>query len=165
MSLIEAVARPLVVLGFDYGLRRIGVAVGQMITGTATPLETLEQHAGKIDWDGIEAQVNAWNPDAFVVGLPGGPPDAARELKTAIGDFRRALAARFERPTHTIDEAYTSIEAYHHIKTNRQNARAHRRANPGSVHPERMNKGAIDKVAAAILLEAWMTDARSRQRP
>jgi len=160
VSLIEAVARPLVVLGFDYGLRRIGVAVGQMITGTATPLATLEQHAGKVDWDGIQAQVNAWNPDAFVVGLPGGPPDAARELKTAIGGFRRALAARFERPTHTIDEAYTSVEAYHHIKTNRQNARAPRRVNAG-----RMNKGAIDKVAAAILLEAWMADARSRQRP
>jgi len=160
VSLLQAVARPLVVLGFDYGERLIGVAVGQMITGTATPLATLEQHAGRIDWDGIEVLVDAWNPDAFVVGLPGGPPDAARELKTAIGGFRRTLEARFEKPTHTVDEAYTSVEAHHHIKTNRQNARAH-----GRVNPRRVNKGAIDKVAAAILLEAWMADPRSHQLP
>ncbi|MGH8501499.1 MAG: Holliday junction resolvase RuvX [Gammaproteobacteria bacterium] len=146
------VARPCVVLGFDYGARRIGIAVGQMITDTATPLATLDQRAGKPDWHGIAKLIDTWNPDALVLGLPGGPPQAASEVKARIRAFRHELEKRFGLPVHMADEAYTSVEAYHRIKSNRQAAQT----------PKRINKDEIDKVAAAILLEAWMSNARSR---
>ncbi|MGH6612537.1 MAG: Holliday junction resolvase RuvX, partial [Burkholderiaceae bacterium] len=81
---------------------------------------------------------------------PGGPPEAARQLKATIGAFKRALEVRFELPVHSVDEAYTSVEAYHHIRTNRQ----------GRKTPGRIDKHEIDRVAAAILIEAWMAEAR-----
>lgn len=148
------IARPSVALGFDYGVRRIGVAVGQMITGTATPLITLQQRGGQPDWKAIAALVQEWKPSALVLGLPGGPPEAARQLKAAINAFQHELEARFELPVHTVDEAYTSVEAYHHVKTNRQSEKT----------PKRIGKQEIDKVAAAILLEAWMSNARPRRQ-
>lgn len=152
-SLSAFTARSSVVLGFDYGLRRIGVAVGQMVTGTATPLTTLQQRDGEPDWNGISALIHEWEPDALVLGLPGGPPAAARQLKAAIGAFQHELGVRFELPVHSVDEAYTSVEAYHQIRMNRQ----------GRKTPKRIDKHEIDRVAAAILIEAWMAEARSRQ--
>ena len=57
-------------LGFDYGPRKIGVAVGQTVTGSATPLTTLRSRGERPDWPGIEALVREWQPSAAVVGLP-----------------------------------------------------------------------------------------------
>jgi hypothetical protein len=57
-------------LGFDFGQKKIGVAVGQTITGTATPLTTLRNRGRTPDWPAIEALIREWQPDAAVVGLP-----------------------------------------------------------------------------------------------
>ncbi len=138
-------------LAFDYGQRRLGVAVGQMITGTATPLTTLQCRAGEPDWAAITALAQTWKPDAIVVGLPGGIHDSAREIKAAIAAFRRQLEERFGLPVYTADEAYSSVEAYACLKEQR-------RAQSAS---KRIRKGDIDRLAAAILLEAWMSSHRA----
>ncbi len=141
--------RPALVLGFDYGLRRIGVAVGQMVTGTATPVTTLPCGKTSCDWAAIAELVHAWKPDALVVGMPGAEHEGARAIRSAIATFMRQLETRFGLPVHAVDEAYTSTEAYQRLKTERQA----RRKGKG------INKRDIDRLAAAILLEAWMADA------
>jgi putative Holliday junction resolvase len=140
-----------ILLAFDYGKRRLGVAVGQMVTGTATPLTTLQRRANRTDWAAIAALVQTWKPDAMVVGLPHGIHDDTHEIKAAIAAFRRQLEARFELPVYTADEAYTSTEAYAHLKERR------RAQNDG----KRIQKDEIDCLAAAILLEAWMSAHRT----
>jgi putative Holliday junction resolvase len=138
---------PRVVLGFDYGARRIGVAVGQLITGTATPLTTLSGLADGCDWASIAALIQTWQPDALVVGMPGADHEGARAIRAAIATFHRELEARFRLPVYTVDEAYTSVEAYARLKTSRR-ARAKSKA---------IDRSEIDRMAAAILLEAWMS--------
>jgi putative Holliday junction resolvase len=140
-----------ILLAFDYGKRRLGIAVGQMVTGTATPLTTLQRRAERTDWSAIAALVQAWKPDAMVVGLPHGIHDDTREVKAAIAAFRRQLEERFELPVYTADEAYTSTEAYARLKERR------RAQNDG----KRIQKDEIDCLAAAILLEAWMSAHRT----
>jgi putative holliday junction resolvase len=134
-------------MAFDYGERRIGVAVGQMITGTASPLTTLRCRADGPDWEAIAALVQAWRPDALVVGQPGGEFEGAHKLRAAILEFKAQLASRFALPVHTADEAYTSVEAYARLKIRRRT----------QSHGKRIAKDEIDRLSAAILLEAWMS--------
>jgi putative holliday junction resolvase len=137
-----------IVLGFDYGESRTGVAVGQMVTGTATPLTNLQRRADGLDWTAINALIQAWKPAAIVVGLPVAEYVGARAIKASIAGFRRELTARFGLPVYTVNEAYSSVEAYQRLKT--------RRAQRDG---KRIHKGEIDAMAAAILLEAWMSNA------
>jgi putative Holliday junction resolvase len=148
-SLSECLRHRSVVLGFDYGERRTGVAVGQMVTGTATPLTTLRRRADGPDWSAISALIEAWKPDALVLGLPGAEHEGARAIRAAIADFQRQLQTRFGLPVYTADEAYSSTEAYQRVKAQRR-ARRHGKA---------IDKSEIDRVAAAIVLEAWMSSA------
>jgi putative holliday junction resolvase len=140
-----------ILLAFDYGNRRLGVAVGQMVTGTATPLTTLQRRAEGTDWSAIAALVQTWKPDAMVVGLPHGIHDDTHEIKATIAAFRRQLEEQFELPVYTADEDYTSTEAYARLKERR------RAQNDG----KRIQKDEIDCLAAAILLEAWMSAHRT----
>jgi putative holliday junction resolvase len=140
-----------VVLGFDYGARRIGVAVGQIVTSTATPLTTLRCGVTGPDWVAIAALIDIWKPDALVVGLPGTEHTGAVAIKSAIAAFQQELEARFGLPVYTVDEAYTSVEAYERLKTKRRVR--------GSA--KIIDKGEIDRLAAAIFLEAWMSSTPS----
>jgi putative holliday junction resolvase len=86
---------PQTLLGFDFGTRRIGVAVGQRVTGTASALTTLAARDGQPDWAEIARLIDTWHPDALVVGLPlaldGGHSDVTR----AAERFARRLHGRF----------------------------------------------------------------------
>jgi putative Holliday junction resolvase len=134
-------------LGFDYGEHRIGVAVGQMITGTARPLATLWRRTDGPDWTAINTLIQTWKPAALLVGRPGAEHERARAIIAAIAVFERQLRTRFGLPVYTEDEAYSSVEAYQRLKT--------RRVEAGRKH---INKAEIDAMAAAILLEAWMSN-------
>lgn len=142
---------PSVVLGFDYGERRTGVAIGQMVTGTATPLITLPNRAGDPGWKAIDALIQTWKPDALVVGLPGARHAGARKIRAEIAAFQCQLEVRFGLPVYTVDEAYSSTDAYEHLRMQKR-ARSKGRA---------IDKGEVDRVAAAIVLEAWMSSASS----
>jgi putative holliday junction resolvase len=138
---------PATVLGFDYGERRTGVAVGQMVTRTATPLATLSRRTGGPDWAAIGALIQAWKPAALVVGLPGAQHEGAQNIRAAITAFKRQLEKRFGLPVYTVNEAYSSLDACQCLKM-RPRARG---------KGQGIDKGEIDRVAAAILLEAWMS--------
>lgn len=94
-------------LAFDFGTKRIGVAAGNTVSGTATPLGTFGAAAGHR----IAELIAEWRPDALVVGIPRHPDGAPHDLTRRAERFARQLAARFELPVHEVDERYTSVEA------------------------------------------------------
>ncbi len=129
-------------LGFDYGTRQIGVAVGQMITGQARELCVLKAQNGVPDWPQIEALLKEWQPDALVVGLPLNMDGSPSEMSERAEKFARRLHGRYQLPVHTHDERLTTYEA----KGQRlaQGQRGGYRERP------------VDAIAAALLLQGWL---------
>jgi len=137
------------VIGFDFGLKRIGLATGQTITGTASPLTTLNSVDRSPDWRGIESQIREWRPDALIVGIPYLLDGNASEMTRAAIDFSRELEQRFKLPVFTIDESLSSYAAEEQLKQ--------------SMKLAKHNKHEIDRMAAAIIVQRWL-DQRPDQR-
>ena len=127
-------------LGFDYGPAKIGVAVGQMLTGTATALETLRAVKQNPDWEGISRLIEAWKPDRLVVGLPFNMDDTESELAVRVRRFARQLEGRYRLPVVLVDERLTSLGA--------------REAIQGRL--KRIEQ--LDAVAAKLILETWLSE-------
>jgi len=119
-------------MGFDYGTKKIGVAIGQLLTNTATPLAIVKANNGKPDWASIGNLVNEWQPKRFVVGLPINMDDSESEMSLKARRFSRQLNGRFVVPADTMDERLSSFEV--------RNAR----------------KDAIDDLSAVVILESWL---------
>ncbi len=98
-------------LGFDYGLARIGVATGQTLTGTASPLVALKANDGIPVWDDVERLLNEWKPDALVVGLPLHADGTESEMAIRAKKFGQRLHGRYGLPVHYIDEFESTREA------------------------------------------------------
>ncbi len=130
------------VLGFDYGPRKIGIAVGQTLTGTATALQTLRAVRNKPDWDGISESIETWQPDALVVGLPYNMDDTEAAMASGARRFARQLEGRYRHKVYLIDERLTSLEARHVM--------------PGRIK----NIEDLDAVAAKLILETWLSEYR-----
>ena len=130
------------VLGFDYGEKRIGIATGQTITRSASPLTTLSAVNNKPDWAGIEKLILQWQPDALIVGLPMMLDGSKSEITEKAERFCRQLEGRFHLPVHTINEALSSFEAEQLLQENSKIGQH--------------NKQEIDKMAAAIIVQNWL---------
>jgi len=100
-----------IVMGFDFGTSKIGVAVGQAITGTATPLTILKARDGIPDWQQVEKLIKEWQPSKLVVGLPLNMDDTPSEMSRLAEKFARKLSGRFNLPSETVDERLSSFEA------------------------------------------------------
>ena len=94
-------------LAFDFGTRRIGVASGTRLLGSAEPRGTVRSG----DFDAIAALVKTWQPDALVIGVPRHPDGAPHEMTTKAQNFGRRLSGRYHLPVFEVDERYTSVEA------------------------------------------------------
>ena len=136
-----------VALSFDFGRARIGVAVGEAVTGAARPLRTLSTRQQRPDWDAIARLIAEWRPDWLVVGVPRHADDTDSAMTTAALRFSRQLHGRFHLPVATMDERLSSWEA-----EQREFAAAGRRPGKDAV---------LDAQAAAIILESWFNDLRS----
>lgn len=134
---------PFTILTFDYGERRIGVAVGNSLTGTATPIATLTSAAGP-DWRAIDALIAQWAPQALVVGMPVNPDGGRHPLADRVAAFVAELDARHGLPVQTVDERYTSAAAESGLRE--------RRAHGG----RRIRREEIDSMAAALIAETWL---------
>ena len=121
-------------LAFDFGTRRVGVATGNALTGTASPLTTLSAQGDAL-LAAIAALIDSWRPDALVVGVPFHPDGAAHANTARARRFARALAARFGLPVHEVDERYTTTDA------------------------KRAGAADLDAAAAAIVLEQHLASA------
>lgn len=130
-------------LGFDYGKHRIGIAVGQDITGTATALCTLGCPDGRPDWDRISRLIGEWSPGALVVGLPLHADGSDSAMTRAARSFARELETRSRLPVYSMDEHLSS----HAAKELQREA-------PGN------DRDGIDAIAARIILQNWLDTAR-----
>ncbi len=130
------------VIGFDFGLRRIGVAIGQTITQTATPEVIVASKDGKPDWQHITELFEQWKPVAIVVGLPMRLNGEGQALTQPARKFGQRLSGRYNRPIFYIEEQLSSIEAENRIK------KTTKKKNNEIQH--------IDDHAAQIILQNWL---------
>ena len=136
------------VLGFDFGLKRIGLATGQTITGTASPLVTLQTVNHTPDWNSIEKHIRQWRPDALIVGIPYLPEGGESDITRAARNFSKELEQRFNLPVYNIDESLSSVAAEEHLKQD--------------MKISKHNKHEIDKMAAAIIVQSWLNSQQDR---
>ena len=130
-------AEPNTLIAFDFGERRIGTAVGQTVTRTATPLETIPVRREKPDWSAIDRLIGAWKPDALVVGLPLNMDGTEQRITAQARRFANRLHGRSRLPVHLADERLSTREAWTRLVES-----GSRRDGP-------------DPVAAQVILEGW----------
>jgi putative Holliday junction resolvase len=106
----RSTSRPQTFLAFDFGAMRVGVATGNSLTRSATPLSTLKE-TGDARFAAIARLISEWQPDALVVGVPLHPDGAPHDNTRRAQRFARQLHGRFKLPVHEVDERYTSVEA------------------------------------------------------
>jgi len=135
---------PGTIVAFDFGLRRIGVAVGQDITGSASPLGIVSNGENGPDFDHIAALVKEWRPSRLVVGMPLHIDDRPGDLEPIIVEFVAELE-RFKLPIDRVDERHTSQEAEQLLKKARQ-----------SGSRGRIKKEHIDSAAAVMIAERYL---------
>ena len=151
------------VLAFDFGTKRIGIAVGQDLTKTASPLTTIrlssntliKDLANTFDWSAIDEIVKDWQPQALVVGLPlradGGESDVTRGAKA----FGEQLQKRYNLETYWVDERLTSVEAERMIAASPGGGKLNRKSRNKSRASKAQNKEEVDRMAAKLILESW----------
>lgn len=132
-------------LAFDFGLRRIGVAVGDCAHGTASALATIVSGGRAADLDAIARHVDEWRPARLIVGRPSNMDGTASTLTASAERFARALGKRFELPVDLVDERLTSVEAQDMIRNARRAGRK-RRARAEDV----------DRLSAQVILRSWL---------
>lgn len=126
-------------LGFDYGERRIGVAIGNTITRTARPLTTIEHRSTDECFEKIAALLREWQPARLVVGVPYHLSGDAHAMTVSCTRFANRLHGRFGLPIHTVDERLSSAEA-------------------SAQHRGLANKIRIDAEAATIILQQYFEE-------
>lgn len=139
-----------VMLGFDFGTKRIGVAVGNAITGNAQALTTLHHSnadGGGPDWQGLTRIVSEWRPGALVVGLPLARDGSSQPMTENARHFMAQLGEHFDIPVHAMDERFSTIEAMERLRT----------ARASGSRGKRLAKGDSDAMAAQVILEGWLT--------
>jgi putative Holliday junction resolvase len=142
------------ILAFDFGLKRIGIAVGDTLTGTAAPRPAARARAGAPDWESIGRELRAFSPGRLVVGAPYNVDGTAGALLPSARRFAAELRLRFALPVSLIDERFSSLEAGAELKTQRT------RGGRG-----RMRREHIDSAAAAVILERWLSGESGEELP
>ncbi|MBO2627902.1 Holliday junction resolvase RuvX [Shewanella algae] len=99
------------VLGFDFGTKSIGIAIGQQLTGSASPLTSIKAVDGIPDWQQIAALIEEWQPDLVVVGLPLNMDGTEQEMTQRARKFANRIAGRFGVKVATQDERLTTADA------------------------------------------------------
>ncbi len=121
------------VLAFDFGLARIGVALGNTVTQGARPLAIIEAKTNVAKWEGIQKELDAWVPAILIVGVPRHPDSTAHEMTQRALRFARQLAGRTGLPLYTVDERYSSVLVEEGTKK-------------------------IDDASAAVILQQWFDE-------
>lgn len=131
------------VMGFDYGTKRIGVAVGQKVTGTANAVGIIKARDGIPNWDQLDALIKEWQPSLFVVGLPLNMDDTMSDMGVTASRFARRLHGRYHLPAEMMDERLSTFEARSVLQESKDN-------------PSAGDSDALDAIAARLILESWL---------
>lgn len=130
-----------ILLAFDFGMKRIGVAVGQTVTKSARPLDTLLAKKGLPDWQLLDKLVKKWSPDAFVVGIPLNMDGTPQSITVEAQKFAASLGERYVLPVFEMDERLTTKDAKERLF-----------AEGGY---KALQDGQVDRVAAQLILQNW----------
>jgi putative Holliday junction resolvase len=135
------------VLGFDFGLRRIGIAAGQFITKTATPLAAISAKQGIPNWQEVAKLIKEWQPQALLVGIPLLMDDNEQPITENARQFAMSLK-QFNLPVHEVDERLSTREA---------------RSRLSEINEfKNMNHRKVDSMAACIIVETFLNDIEKR---
>ncbi|MDH5300889.1 MAG: Holliday junction resolvase RuvX [Gammaproteobacteria bacterium] len=137
------------VLGFDYGRLRIGVAVGQTLTASASPLCVLKARDGQPVWDEVEALLKQWQPDALIVGKPMHMDGNPHEVTVAATKFGNRLHGRYGLPVFMVDERLSSVEAEEQLRDLSDRKRS--------------GKIELDSMAAKVIVETWLAQQQGNE--
>lgn len=129
-------------LGLDFGLKHIGVAVGQTITCSARPVTTISATDGRPDWVACDALIREWQPERLIVGLPLNMDDTLSDMAKRAQRFANRLNARYKLPVEMRDERLTTVDA-----------------RSSSDDPDLRHA-----IAAQLILEAWLEDPANQRR-
>ena len=129
------------VLAFDFGEKRIGVATGETLLGSAHPLTVIHASSNDDRFAAIGKLVDEWRPERFVVGLPTHADGAPHAMTRLASKFGERLARRFALPVSFADERLTSRDAEARLRETGRDARA--------------AKAVVDAVAAQLILQTW----------
>jgi putative holliday junction resolvase len=130
------------VIGFDFGQKRIGVAVGNNISKTAQALITIDSSSNNQKFEAIQKIIEEWQPISIVVGVPFNVDGSEHKVTNLSKKFAKQLEQKYSLPIHLIDERYTSIEASHEIKDKKVDLKK--------------KKLLIDQIAAKIILQSYL---------
>jgi putative Holliday junction resolvase len=139
------------VLAFDFGTRRIGVAVGNRIVGMAHPLTTIDSDANAARFAAIAALIDEWQPDVLIVGRPVHADGTAHEMTARASRFARQLGGRFGVRVAEVDERYTTAAARAALRDGGATGDARRRGR--------------DAVAAQLILQGYFDDRPRAESP
>ena len=135
-------SQPRTFLGFDFGMKNIGVAVGQELTNTASPLTVIKAREGIPNWDQIQSLINEWQPQRLIVGLPLNMDGTEQEMSVAARRFGNRLNGRFHLPVEWQDERLSTFEALTQL-----GIRSKMQSN---------NRDDVDRISAQLILQSWL---------
>ncbi len=130
------------ILGFDFGMKNIGIAVGQDLTKTANPLTAIKARDGIPDWDQIERLLKEWQPALLVVGLPLNMDGTEQEMTAAARRFGNRLHGRFGLPVEWQDERLTTYEALDQMGIRSK--------------MDSRQRSDVDQLSAQLILQSWL---------
>jgi len=143
-------------LGFDFGTKRIGIAIAQEVTGTANPLTTITAVKHKPDWESITKIIKEWQPDLLIVGLPLHMDGSEQPMTQAARRFSNQLNGRYQIPVELMDERLSSNEA-ESIINEQSGSRSRFR---DSLFPD---KAQIDMISAQLILQSWVSLKKDKE--
>ncbi|WP_438969585.1 Holliday junction resolvase RuvX [Methylophaga sp.] len=129
-------------LGFDFGMKNIGIAVGQELTHTANPLTAIKARDGIPDWEKIRKLLDEWKPQLLIVGLPLNMDGTEQEMTAAARRFGNRLNGRFNIPVEWQDERLTTYEALDQM----------------GIHSkmDTRQRSDVDQLSAQLILQSWL---------
>jgi putative Holliday junction resolvase len=136
-------------MAFDFGRKRIGVACGDTLSRTASPLTGIANTAAGPRWDTVDSLMRDWQPALLVVGLPYNVDGSESGMSDTVRGFAGELSQRYALPVRLIDERYSSLEAEARLKSERESGLRRRR----------VAKLDIDAAAACVILERWLIES------
>ena len=129
-------------LGFDFGMKNIGVAVGQELTHTANPLTVIKAREGIPNWDQIQALIDELQPQQLIVGLPYNMDGSEQEMTAAARRFGNRLNGRFHLPVEWQDERLSTFEALDQLGIQSK--------------MQSNNREDVDRISAQLILQSWL---------
>ena len=135
-----------IALAFDFGERRIGVAVASTTTENASELGTIHARSGQPDWQQFDRLIAEWRPGRLIVGLPYNADGNESSMTDRVREFIAQLDQRYQLPVDTVDERLTSVEAGLILRDQRQQG----------LRKRRTRKEDVDRMAARLIAESWL---------